>query len=359
MKRGLMRPAAALFPLVLMAASLLGAEMICTELFLIWLVMQLCSLCSAGAFRNAAAREPGMRRVDRLFSGAMLLSLLSIAAVAAIEFFFAWEGHSLLEWIGLFAAAAGIMIEQVFEERMYALSRPVDGAMLSLISDGLLFVGLMMDRSGTYVLPAANFFTGCAGALMALISVISAYIVQPIRGFSLIPRSIPAFPKACAQGLMYFVMVAGLGLLMLKAGRKDFIAGFEHDFSAIFFGMIPWQLARTVCRRAPDESRPLNLMLVCFANLPLISSVAIAYFLPEFALAEPMLRFGFMGLAALLAGLVMYCAPGVRIYVGAALTAIAAFFCMDLQASWTPIAVCVLGMATIILNLKQAFLRKV
>ena len=80
MKRSLMRPTAVLFPLALLAAALLGNAAAVAELFICYCVMQLFTLCSVDAFRNAAAREPGVRRVDKRFGGTFPVVILGIAA---------------------------------------------------------------------------------------------------------------------------------------------------------------------------------------------------------------------------------------------------------------------------------------
>ena len=79
MKKILMRPAAALFPLALILG---GAESI--PLLPIYFALQIFSLCAVDSFRNAAAREPGLRRADRRFWGAVLPLLVSLALIASV-----------------------------------------------------------------------------------------------------------------------------------------------------------------------------------------------------------------------------------------------------------------------------------
>ena len=72
MKRGLMRPTDILFPLAGIAAALLNFPEILTETILYYYMLQIFSLCAVDSFRNAAAREPGVRRVDKRFGGALI-----------------------------------------------------------------------------------------------------------------------------------------------------------------------------------------------------------------------------------------------------------------------------------------------
>ena len=141
MKTGLLRPSAALFPLAGLTAALLGREESVISLFFLVHCIQLFSLCAADCFRNGAAREPGVRRVDRRFGGALVQLAGGILLLAlAARFLFPRE----IRACSLIAAAC-ICIEQLFEERMFALSRSLDGAILSLISNLLLLVGLMLE----------------------------------------------------------------------------------------------------------------------------------------------------------------------------------------------------------------------
>lgn len=319
MKHGLMRPTAALFPAVLLAAALLGSRDRSAVLMAYCCLIQLCSLCSAESFRNAAAREPGVRRVDRRFSGAWLPMCFGIALAMAVR-------REVSPWI--IAAAGCISIEHLFEERMFALSRRLDGAILSLIANLLLLAGLMLDGGNREI------YTACGAALGMVISIVTAYALEDMHGFSLIPRSIGFFPKAAAQSL-------------LLPAIAYLLRGFGPDVLA---AMILWRLSRSVCRRSHDESRALNLLLTAACAALAMASIGL-----------PMLiGYANSALAAMICAMIVFCAPSWRLYAGGALL-IAANVLLILQplpAIWNGAMVCIASAAAVVLNLHKAFLRK-
>jgi len=336
MKRSLMRPTAALFPAVLLAAGLAGNSDIISSLFFYWCMIQLCSLCSVDAFRNAAAREPGVKRVDRRFSGTWIMILLGMALTGAFCWFTGgWEAR-VEDALALAISAGCITIEQMFEERMFALSRRTDGVVLGIIANALLLVGLLLDASGGVAAPVdvQFFFTACGTALGMLISIIASYVIEPMHAFSLVPRNIAFFPKAAVQCLLYPA------------------AMMAQSFNAAgFAGLILWRLSRTVCRRASDESRPLNLLLVFVCAVLSIAGLWSSH----------MLICAYGAAMAMVCALVVFCAPGWRIYTGAVLMIAADIMlvCPLPQESLNMAAVCAACVAAVVLNLHKAFLRKV
>lgn len=349
MKRGLMRPATALFPLVLMSVSLLGGAENVAWLLCVFYLIQILSLCAADCFRNAAAREPGVRRVDKRFGGA-LAQLLMGAALAGLAWH-ALEMDTKAGW-SVFAVGMLIHIEQLFEERMYALCRNADGVVLSVISNLLLLGGILMDVSGGVdrLLDLANFYTLFGAGLGMVISVVTCYAIEPMRAFSLLPRNLAFFPKAAIQTLLYPAVMALVAYLstwwyesvldhMLElAGSVEFLSG-----------LLLWRLARTVCRRSSDESRALNLLLVSVVSALMIASV----WIPE------LIGYECIAWIVLFCTTIVFCAPSWRLYAGVGLLWIALGF-MEPHMDRIHMLIC-LGCAIVafVLNLHRAFLRKV
>lgn len=344
MKQRLMRPTAALFPIVGLVGALAGTitHDFVLLVFLLYYSIQLFCLCAADNFRNAAACEPSVRRVDRRFGGALLPLTIGIAVAFAVTMLlrpasqdgtnhaavlFGLAQHAVL-------AAGLITIEHLFEERMFALGRRVDGVVLSCVGNGLLLVGMLLDAGSG----GSACFIGAA-ALGTAISIVANYLIEPAHGFSLTPQNLRFAPKACLQTLLY-PAAAIVAALLLSNGDG---AKLDAAFPALLFGLIPWRLARTTARRTQDESRPLNLLLIAFAAIPTIA----AAWLPAaqtFAQAATL---------ALLCGAGVYCAPTGRLWTGTALTAAA------LLPLPTPFLNAALALAAIILNLKNAFRRKI
>ena len=220
---------------------------------------------------------------------------------------------------------------------MFALSHPHDGVIMSVISNGLLLAGLAVDRGGSGA-PFEGFYSLCAAGVGMIIAIVTAYSLEPMRAFSLKPVNIGFFPKAAAQSLTYLPLAA-------------LLIGFE---TPIFVGWMLWRLARTVCRRSADESRPLNfgLTAACGAMLILSAFVGEAH---EYAAAC---------VIALLCAEAVYCAPGWRLYVGTALLiggwALGeARIWMNGAQMYGQIILSVLALVATILNAHKAFLRKV
>ncbi|MDY5219305.1 MAG: hypothetical protein SPH82_01835 [Eubacteriales bacterium] len=354
MNQRLMRLTAALFPLAGLIAAAAGGGALPLRLMLLYYALQLCTLCAVDCFRNGAARESGVRRVDRRFGGGitqfvlgtgLLLAALLLCPVLKCGFS-----------AGLFAAVGCVTLEQMFEERIYALGRRVDGAVLSGIANLLLLAGLLLDAAGGIEFPLALAveapFTLAMAALGMCIAVLTAYIVERGHGFSLKPVNLARAPAACVQTLLYPAALTGLWIAAHRHGWKASGTG-----TALFYGLILWRLSRTVCRRTGEESRPLNLLLVTLMALP----TAIGAVFPELTFGDmPMISYAAAAaLAALCAG-VVFCAAAWRYWLGfmLVLAADALNALHPLPEVWNMAAACALCLAAVVLNLHRAFLRR-
>ena len=345
----LMRPTAALFPLALLIAAAMGRAQ-AASLGLLYYGMQLCTLCAVDCFRNGAAREAGVRRVDRRFGGAILQMMLGIGLMLAAMLLCPVLKKQFSA--ALFAAAGCVTLEQLFEERMFALGRRLEGVVLSGIANLLLLAGLMLDGAGGVEanLPMALDapFTLGGAALGALIALGPAYLVEPAHGFSLKPVNLALMPRACVQTLLF-----PAAALALVAVLRD--ASFRAE--PLLYGMILWRLARTTCRRTDEESRPLNLLLMALMATPAIiwalrsDGTLCGMELRPFAVASL--------LAGICAGAV-FCAPAWRYWLGCALLLAAGALnaLHPLPDVWNTVAVCACGLIALVLNLHKAFLRR-
>lgn len=353
MNRRLMRPAAALFPLAALIAAAMGSALV-GRLMLLYYALQLFTLCAVDCFRNGAAREAGVRRADRRFGGGITQLVLGTGLLlAALLLCPELKPHFNA---GLFAAAGCVTLEQLFEERMYALGRRVDGVVLSTIANLLLVAGLLLDGAGGVEvnLPVALEapFTLGGAALGVLIALGTAYLVEPAHGFSFKPVNLALMPRSCAQTLLYPAAALEICTVLPENVRKGF-AGLEP----LLYGLILWRLARTTCRCTDEESRPLNLLLVVLLAIP----TAIGAVFPELILCGlPLVSFAAAAaLAALCAGAV-FCAPAWRYWMGFALVlgADALLVLKPLPEMWNMAAGCACCLIAVALNLHKAFLRK-
>lgn len=333
MKQRLMRPTAALFPAVGIAGILWGNAESAMELYGCYYMLLCLSLNAVEGFRIAAAREPGVRRVDRRFSGAFLPILIGAAVLCLLLVFLlpksgkgdpgAWGCASI--------AATLVTIEHLFEERMYALGRRLDGVILSCIANGLLLLGLLLGRGNQ------GFVLLAACGVGAAISIVTSYAVEPMHGFSLKPANIREGVANFSHTATYLILALSVNFFAKKLGYEG------EALLPFLYGLIPWRLAATTARRTEDESRPLNLLLISFAAL----TAAVAAWLPG------LLPCAVAAALALFCGAGVYCAPTWRLWTGVALTILA------LLPLPIPVLNAILAVAAIILNLKNAFRRRV
>ena len=333
MKQMLMRPTAALFPIAGIAGVLIGNHSCTMEVFVSYYLIQLFSLCAADCFRNAAAQEPGVRRVDERFSGSFLPLIFGIIVTWVLWAFALAPQWRMGAWQGACVAAALVSIEHLFEERMYALGRRIDGVILSCIANGLLAVGLMLGSGGSSQLQMSNTYAILGAGLGAAISILSSYIIEKGHGFSLKPQNL-RFAACAAPMTLLYIVAAVIATTITRARILDMML-------PLLFGLIPWRLARTNCRRTQDESRFLNLLLIAFAAIP--TTISTIY---------PMAQsFALTAYIALICSAIVFCTPTDRCFAGIALTAIAFMV--------PPVISILLSLAAILINAHKAFLKKV
>lgn len=336
MKRWLMRPAAALFPLAVLAGGIFSTAA-ALRLMACYLGVALLSGCAAEAFRNAAGCEPARRRVDGRFFGGLTMILLAGAL-----------GWGLCAWLnkadalcGALIAGVCINIEQLFEERACALGRREDGPMLAVVSALLLTAGMALDARAAAPLGHSDFYAACGAALSALVSaIVSLCVASPAR-VSFIPRNLGFFPRAAAQSLLYPAVCAAL--MWLRPDRLSALPALA--------GYALWRLARTPCRRTANEARALSLLLMLVCGL----GAAAAAILPQaVAYARALLL-------ALLCIFAVFTAPARRLYLGAAALLLAmALVETGALTDGARIAIAAaLCAAAIAANVKPALLRRV
>lgn len=349
MKRSLMRPTAALFPLAGAIAAALGDAALVMRFFLYYFMMQLFSLCAVDCFRNAAAREPGLRRVDRRFGASVLplLAALGLALGLTVPSFDHVQ-QGMLNLLPVCIAAWCTIIEQLFEERMHAVGKGMDLVLMQAVSALLLLSGLMIDSSGSVPASVPGFYTLCASALGMLIAAAVSLVTEPLRAFSIAPRNLGFCPKAMAQCLLYpagMAVLVWLGTWLDDSFTKTAIEVFGAPWFLLGFAL--WRMSRTVCRRAQDESRALNLLLVAVC-----AALAVpAAWMPGFG------DFAAAAWIALLCAVIVFCAPGWRLYAGVVLLWAAMYFAGSGEPHMVVPMIC--AAAAVVLNLHKAFLRKV
>lgn len=298
MKRKLLRPYAALFPPTLLASAVFGDQALTLRFLGAYFALQIASLCAPVAFCNAAAREPAMRRLGRRFWGGLTQLFLGAALLfCALRLvplpFDARDGEILI-------AALLVLIEQMFEERMTAVSRSVDATLLALISGVFVLLGLVLTAEGT--LPNSTplrypyLLGGCV--LSALLGAVLTLLLAGGRGFTPLPINYGFAPKAMAQELLYPALIAAA----VVWGKT------EPTLPAVLTGWMLWRAIRSVCRRTRGESKaPDWFLCIVSAALSLL-----AYLFPT------ILPYALCASAVLLCAMAVYLAPSPRLYVFAA-----------------------------------------
>lgn len=338
MKNRLMRPTAALFPLALLAADLVNKQRLGMDLMRAFIFMQILILFPVESFSIAAAREPGLKRVDKRFWGSMTMFLLGVIGIfQRVRLSYEINSGNMFTYV----TALIIIFEQLFEERLFTLNRHGDGSMLAWISNGLLFVGLMLDGAGSLPAICPMFYTLAAAGLGAFIAVITCLIIAPSRGFSLIPLNLQFVLKAAVQNYTFPLLWE---ILLFK------FADFDPNGTGLLCGMALWRLSRTVCRRSADESRGLGLQLMTVTGA---LTIAACWF---DALVMP----SFCCWLALACAMVVYLRPSIQNVLGTLFLA-GSFALKHFELGHFYYNLPVIGCCAIalILNLKNAFLKKV
>jgi len=358
MKRSLMRLTDILFPLAGIAACICGNTYSPFYVFFCYYMIQFFSLCPVDSFRNAAAREPGVRKVDKRFGGAILPILFGIGVSLLLFRFMTDEPAEIIYVFPMLGAAACLIIEQLFEERMHAIGKSVDVLMMSIVSSVLLFTGMMLDTCWKLEPPMDAIFTLCGAALGMLISIIASFVAEPLHSFSIIPRNLGFIPKASIQTLFYPAAMCAVMFMQIRRGDGYIHALEEYLAFPLLIGLIPWRLSRTVCRRAQDESRSLNLLLIGCAALAIIVHMVFEMDFIYFRDVEIFHICAEGMVLALICGAIVFCAPSIRFYIGTILI-IAACNLHQFYIPYVEYISIALSLIAVLLNLKKAFLKKV
>ena len=333
MKQRLMRPTAILFPIAGIAGALWGNRSCAMQLFVTYYLIQLFSLCAADCFRNAAAQEPGVRKVDSRFSGAFLPLIFGAVVTWLLWQYVLSPLWRIKIWQGICTAAVLVSIEHLFEERMYMLGRRIDGVILSCLTNGLLIAALLLNEGSALQAQNTGIYVAIGAGIGALVSIVASYAIEACHDFSLKPANLRFIPSAVPQTLLY-AAAAIIVTAITKARILDMLL-------PLLFGLIPWRLARTICRRTQDESRTLNLILIALAAIPTAASTF-------FPIIQP---YALMTYIALICAAIIFSAPSQRFYAGIALTAIAFLV--------PPAISVILALIAILINANKAFLKKV
>ena len=254
----LIRPADALLPLALTAASALGRSDMADRLFHYLLLSRLFGLASAVGIRQAFARQPSMRKATGSVRIALLLQIIGGALIFLIEMVVNGGRMAPAARVALMTGTL-LNVEQVFYEYLEAAGEGHSALMTHAVTDILSFGGLMMTSatSGGGVLPyGMEWLLGAAAVSAALSGFIGMTIGGKLTG-RMNSEVITCAPFAIAACAAY-----PLAWLVLNR-----IPGFPMTVTSIpfFTGLTLFELWRTPFRRNRLEDRPMNkaLMIVC------------------------------------------------------------------------------------------------
>lgn len=332
MKNRLIRPSAALFPLSMLVACGLECADTVYMLLLFYFALQIFSLCAVDCYRNAAAREPSPRKADRRFWASAVMLALSPILLGCLSLACGGEiGGANLRF---YLAPWLILIEQLFEERLYTLGRRFDGNLLALLANGLLFAGILLDGEN-----GAMLYTTVMAGAGALVAALASLVIAPPKGFALLPINLGFAPKAAVQCLLF--PAAAFALMQL-----------QYDFTPFSLFLLPgyglWRLSRTTCRRSADESRAMNLILCVCAAASLLADC----FVSEMKIMA-------LGcILSLLCALIVFLRSSIRNLSAAALL-ILALVLREREIAHCTVIVAALCLCAVAINLKHAFLKKV
>lgn len=250
MKRSPFRLASILLPAAFFIAACVKQDRNIFDLFCVYLIQLVLSCNAPGSFRDGAATEPGVRKVESRFIGAVCQSVIGIVILFALHAFISLP---IAISVTLIAVSSLILIVQLLEERLFAIGRETDGTLLSLISSVLLSAGLITDH---ILVPA-------------LISLAIAATVTLFNRPITFRKPIFNFP---------FTMRSLLRDWMCPALMTLPVIFLSQPMAYAFAAWMITRACRTFARCSADESRrplfALSFVLMLSAAVPLILPAA-------------------------------------------------------------------------------------
>lgn len=255
MKFKLFRKSSLFLPIFLIAAFMYtGAEsaliFLCCYAVILFFTADM-----PGSFRNASASQPGIRRVDAFFLGALIQGAVGVLLCFAVGTAAKVTDPSRLS---TFVATALLIFEHLFEERLYAVGRRIDATLLALITSVLAYAGFSLE----------NPVPSCIAAL--LIAMIVTLVNQPLH----FRRPLSCIFFAPRALLRDFCCPAVMSFLALKSYASPLIC---------IAGIGITRFSGTFARCSPDETRLPRLLISC----TMLIAAAVNMFYPEYSALIP------------------------------------------------------------------------
>lgn len=316
------RPADVIFPLTGIITALMGFPYVLTEFFMYYYAIQIFSLCAVDSYRIAVAWETDAQGVNRRFGGGLTQIGFAFVLIASMNFIWDWDFSYALSSLMILCSVTFIVIEQMFEKRAQALGNNRLALWMGVISSALFAVGILSEELCELDEPFYGIILFCATGIGVGIAAMLSHRAEPLRGISFKPRNIRFCLKAGMQALLF--PTALFFLLIWETGRGEhYVSAVEwQTVLPLCLGLVPWRLCCALRRRSREESRTVGFIALAVAALGVIVC----------ALLELSWSFDSIELAricadtlvlAMLCSLIVFCRPGLRLWIGVALVSAA------------------------------------
>lgn len=253
MARRLLRPSDLFLPLAFLVASLMERGEVALELFIVYCATKLCALAAADGLRAAFATQPSMKYVQGSTITALICQFFGF--ILSISIFYLLPGMRLL--LPLVPCGLFLNIEHVFYEYLCAVGDKNSALANRCITAVLTLLGLLLcmpPQGGPFGLvsvdPTWPLITCGLSALVGLfISISLGGHLHPVLNTEVFRRA-----------PLSMVHAALCPALILVALTLLWPAGFTP--APAFAGLLLHEACRTPFRRAPLESREMNLLLL-------------------------------------------------------------------------------------------------
>lgn len=265
-KSRLVRPSDAFLSVSLLAAAVLGRNMIAIDLYLALFAVRILGLSTSSGLRAAFSLQPSIKKVCGSVKTTLIIQLASSSILALLYHLFHSGGLNFyyIAFIGL-----GLMlnIEHIFYEYLYATGDSRSAALCRAITSTLICAGMLMSSPAAdeYQPPyRLEWLLGASLVSTAVSAVIALFIGGRLKG-RLNNGVILAAPREMLHTLLYPAAASAF---------VYFLPSIKPSPWAFFAGLMVYELCRTPFRRSPAESRTMNRVLI----ITIAVSLALQFF---------------------------------------------------------------------------------
>lgn len=354
MNKGHMRLVDICFPLSGIAAALMDFPYVLTEIFMVYYMLQVLSLCAVDSFRNAAAQERDVQGINRRFGGGLAQLGIGFILCAVMGCIggedFAYVASTLL----VLCSVTFVLIEQLFEERMRALGKSGIALRMGIVSAMLFIAGVFAEEMLALDEPFYGMILFCCTGLGTAIAGFQSHRTAPLEGLSFQPRNMRFCAKACVQTLLFPTALFFMLLMEIDRGERYIPVVEWETVLPLCLGLIPWRLCRAVHRRTREESRGAGFIALASGALGVIACALLELMPYGFDHIELARICADTLVLAMMCSVIVFCRANIRLCAGMALVA-AAGWLLRIYIPYGELIVAAMCVLAVIANLKDIF----